>query len=127
VRALSEQDDHPVTLVNSVNPFRLEGQKTAAFEICDVLGRAPHILAIPVGNAGNISAYWAGFAEYATAGVVDGRPRMFGVQASGAAPYAAADADVLPVEAQMIALAPSSTAFATATTIPRSLNEPVGF
>jgi threonine synthase len=86
VRALSEQDDHPVTLVNSVNPFRLEGQKTAAFEICDDLGRAPDILAIPVGNAGNISAYWAGFAEYATAGVVDGRPRMFGFQASGAAP-----------------------------------------
>ena len=62
VRALAEQDDHPVTLVNSVNPFRLEGQKTAAFEICDDLGRAPDVLAIPVGNAGNISAYWAGFA-----------------------------------------------------------------
>ena len=61
VRALAEQDDHPVTLVNSVNPFRLEGQKTAAFEICDDLGRSPDILAIPVGNAGNISAYWAGF------------------------------------------------------------------
>ena len=60
VRALAEQDDHPVTLVNSVNPFRLEGQKTAAFEICDDLGRAPDVLAIPVGNAGNISAYWAG-------------------------------------------------------------------
>ena len=65
VRALAEQDDHPVTLVNSVNPFRLEGQKTAAFEICDDLGRAPDVLAIPVGNAGNISAYWAGFREYA--------------------------------------------------------------
>ena len=60
VRALAEQDDHPVTLVNSVNPFRLEGQKTAAFEVCDDLGRAPDVLAIPVGNAGNISAYWAG-------------------------------------------------------------------
>ena len=71
VRALAEQDDHPVTLVNSVNPFRIEGQKTAAFEICDDLGRAPDILAIPVGNAGNISAYWAGFSEYRAAGVVD--------------------------------------------------------
>ena len=70
VRALAEQDDHPVTLVNSVNPFRLDGQKTAAFEICDDLGRAPDILAIPVGNAGNISAYWAGFREYADAGLV---------------------------------------------------------
>ena len=65
VRALAEQDDHPVTLVNSVNPHRLEGQKTAAFEICDDLGRAPDVLAIPVGNAGNISAYWAGFRDYA--------------------------------------------------------------
>ena len=71
VRALAEQDDHPVTLVNSVNPFRLEGQKTAAFEICDDLGRAPDVLAIPVGNAGNISAYWAGFRDYAAAGLVD--------------------------------------------------------
>ena len=71
VRALAEQDDHPVTLVNSVNPFRLEGQKTAAFEICDDLGRAPDVLAIPVGNAGNISAYWAGFRDYAAAGLID--------------------------------------------------------
>jgi threonine synthase len=86
VRALSEQDDHPVTLVNSVNPDRLEGQKTAAFEVCDDLGRAPDILAIPVGNAGNISAYWAGFSEYARAGLVATRPRMFGFQAAGAAP-----------------------------------------
>ena len=70
VRALAEQDDHPVTLVNSVNPFRLEGQKTAAFEICDDLGRAPDVLAIPVGNAGNISAYWAGFRDYAAAGLI---------------------------------------------------------
>ena len=61
-----------MTLVNSVNPFRLEGQKTAAFEICDDLGRAPDVLAIPVGNAGNISAYWAGFRDYAAAGIVDG-------------------------------------------------------
>ncbi|MFL5769003.1 MAG: threonine synthase [Chloroflexota bacterium] len=86
VRALSEQEDHPVTLVNSVNPHRLEGQKTAAFEICDDLGRAPDILAIPVGNAGNISAHWAGFRDYASAGVVASRPRMFGFQAAGAAP-----------------------------------------
>ena len=86
VRALAEQDDHPVTLVNSVNPFRLEGQKTAAFEICDDLGRAPDILAIPVGNAGNISAYWAGFGDYATAGITTGTPRLLGFQAAGAAP-----------------------------------------
>jgi threonine synthase len=86
VRALAEQDDHPVALVNSVNPDRLEGQKTAAFEVCDDLGRAPDILAIPVGNAGNISAYWAGFSEYAAAGSVETRPRMFGFQAAGAAP-----------------------------------------
>ncbi len=86
VRAMAEQDDHPVTLVNSVNPHRLEGQKTAAFEICDDLGRAPDALAIPVGNAGNISAYWAGFRDYATAGIVANRPRMLGFQAAGAAP-----------------------------------------
>ncbi len=86
VRALAEQDDHPVTLVNSVNPFRLDGQKTAAFEVCDQLGRAPDVLAIPVGNAGNISAYWAGFREYAAAGVVATTPRMWGFQAAGAAP-----------------------------------------
>ena len=86
VRALSEQDDHPITLVNSVNPFRLEGQKTAAFEVCDDLGRAPDILAIPVGNAGNISAYWRGFREYRDAGRVSAVPRMWGFQAAGAAP-----------------------------------------
>jgi threonine synthase len=86
VRALAEQDEHPVTLVNSVNPFRLDGQKTAAFEVCDELGRAPDILAIPVGNAGNISAYWAGVQDYAEAGIVDSRPRMWGFQAAGAAP-----------------------------------------
>ena len=86
VRALSEQDDHPITLVNSVNPFRLEGQKTAAFEVCDDLGRAPDILAIPVGNAGNISAYWRGFREYRDLGRVDSTPRMWGFQAAGAAP-----------------------------------------
>jgi threonine synthase len=86
VRALAEQDDHPVTLVNSVNPFRLEGQKTAAFEVVDDLGRAPDILAIPVGNAGNISAYWQGFREYAAAGRARSTPAMWGFQAAGAAP-----------------------------------------
>jgi len=86
VRALAEQDDHPVTLVNSVNPFRLDGQKTAAFEICDDLGRAPDVLAIPVGNAGNISAYWAGFRDYSAAGLIEATPQMWGFQAAGAAP-----------------------------------------
>jgi threonine synthase len=86
VRALAEQDDHPVTLVNSVNPHRIAGQKTAAFEVCDDLRRAPDILAIPVGNAGNISAYWAGFGDYAAAGRIEALPRMWGFQAAGAAP-----------------------------------------
>jgi threonine synthase len=86
VRALAEQDEHPVTLVNSVNPFRLDGQKTAAFEVCDDLGRAPDILSIPVGNAGNISAYWAGFQDYTAAGITSSKPRMWGFQAEGAAP-----------------------------------------
>jgi threonine synthase len=86
VRELADSRDHPITLVNSVNPFRLEGQKTGAFEVCDDLGRAPEVLAIPVGNAGNISAYWAGFREYRAAGLVDSVPRMFGFQAAGAAP-----------------------------------------
>jgi threonine synthase len=86
VRALAEQDDHPITLVNSVNPYRIEGQKTAAFEVCDDLGRAPDVLAIPVGNAGNISAYWRGFREYREAGVIGATPRMWGFQAAGAAP-----------------------------------------
>ena len=96
VRALAEQDDHPVTVVNSINPFRLEGQKTAAFEICDDLGRAPDVLAIPVGNAGNISAYWAGFCDYAAAGIVATRPRMFGFQAAGAAPLVRRPPDRAP-------------------------------
>jgi threonine synthase len=89
VRALAEQDDHPVTLVNSVNPHRIAGQKTAAFEVCDDLGRSPDVLAIPVGNAGNISAYWAGFRDYAAAGRVESLPRMWGFQAAGAAPIVA--------------------------------------
>ncbi|RLL42007.1 threonine synthase [Oceanobacillus piezotolerans] len=82
VRKISETS--PVTLVNSVNPYRIEGQKTAAFEICDTLGSAPDILAIPVGNAGNISAYWKGFKEYHETKQT-GLPRMFGFEAEGAA------------------------------------------
>jgi threonine synthase len=78
--------DYPVALVNSVNPYRIEGQKTAAFEVCDALGRAPDVHCIPVGNAGNITAYWKGYAEYAQDGVVAATPRMFGFQAAGAAP-----------------------------------------
>jgi threonine synthase len=74
VRALAEQEEHPVTLVNSVNPFRLDGQKTAAFEVCDELGRAPDVLAIPVGNAGNISAYWSGFRDGESTGPRPSRP-----------------------------------------------------
>jgi threonine synthase len=78
--------NYPVTLVNSVNPFRIEGQKTAAFEVCDVLGRAPDVHCLPVGNAGNITAYWKGYVEYARDGVVPSRPAMRGYQAAGAAP-----------------------------------------
>ena len=77
---------HPITLVNSVNPHRIEGQKTAAFEVVDVLGDAPDILAIPVGNAGNITAYWKGFKEYRALGRSAKSPRMMGFQAAGAAP-----------------------------------------
>src|SRR5579859_879319 len=79
-------DRAPVALVNSVNPYRLEGQKTGAFEICDVLGRAPDWLCLPVGNAGNITAYWKGFREYQAAGRTASAPRLLGVQAAGAAP-----------------------------------------
>ena len=86
VREMASDPNHPITLVNSINPYRLAGQKTAAFEICDDLGRAPDYLAIPVGNAGNISAYWSGFTEYAEGGIVERRPRMLGFQAAGAAP-----------------------------------------
>ncbi|MEU1963245.1 threonine synthase [Nocardia sp. NPDC019255] len=75
-----------IGLVNSVNPARIEGQKTAAFEICDVLGKAPDVHALPVGNAGNITAYWRGYREYYADGVTGGLPRMLGVQAAGAAP-----------------------------------------
>lgn len=75
-----------IALVNSVNPMRIEGQKTAAFEIVDALGDAPDIHALPVGNAGNITAYWKGYTEYANAGLSTRRPVMLGVQAAGAAP-----------------------------------------
>ncbi|RCV56178.1 threonine synthase [Marinitenerispora sediminis] len=80
--------DYPVALVNSVNPYRLQGQKTASFEIVDTLGDAPDVHCLPVGNAGNISAYWMGYQEYAADGVASRTPRMFGFQASGAAPIA---------------------------------------
>ncbi|MGI8666126.1 MAG: threonine synthase [Jatrophihabitans sp.] len=78
--------DYPAALVNSVNPDRIAGQKTAAFEICDVLGRAPDIHCIPVGNAGNITAYWKGYREYRLDDLISDTPRMFGFQAAGAAP-----------------------------------------
>lgn len=76
----------PVTIVNSINPYRLEGQKTGAFEICDDLSEAPDYQFMPVGNAGNISAYWKGYKEYRENNVIDHLPRMMGVQAAGAAP-----------------------------------------
>ena len=79
--------DHPtIALVNSVNPYRIEGQKTAAFEIVDALGRAPDVHSLPVGNAGNITAYWKGYREYHRDGLADSLPRMLGTQAAGAAP-----------------------------------------
>lgn len=84
VREMAES--YPVTLVNSVNPYRLEGQKTAAFEVVDALGDAPDWLCIPVGNAGNISAYWMGFCQYHQENRCQRLPRMMGFQAAGAAP-----------------------------------------
>jgi len=84
VRSITEK--HPVTLVNSLNPYRIEGQKTAAFEIIDVLGDAPDYHFLPVGNAGNITAYWKGFVEYYQAGKATKKPKMMGFQAEGAAP-----------------------------------------
>jgi threonine synthase len=77
---------HPIVLVNSINPFRIEGQKTAAFEVCDQLGQAPVYHALPVGNAGNITAYWKGYKEYHAAGKITSLPMMIGFQAAGAAP-----------------------------------------
>ena len=79
-------ENYPIALVNSVNPHRLQGQKTGAFEVVDALGDAPDVHCIPVGNAGNISAYWMGYREYAADGVATRTPRMLGFQASGAAP-----------------------------------------
>ena len=75
-----------VTVVNSVNPHRIQGQKTASFEVCDVLGRAPDYHVLPVGNAGNITAYWMGYREYHRDGVIDALPKMMGFQAAGSAP-----------------------------------------
>ena len=83
VRTIS--DKYPITLVNSVNPYRIEGQKTGAFEICDALGKAPDYHFIPVGNAGNITAYWKGYKEYKQAGVINNLPKMMGFEAEGAA------------------------------------------
>lgn len=79
-------DRYPVTLVNSLNPYRIEGQKSAAFEICDALGEAPDCHVLPVGNAGNITAYWAGYRAYREAGKTGKLPKMLGWQAEGAAP-----------------------------------------
>ncbi len=80
------EKEESIEIVNSINPYRLEGQKTAAFEICDYLGRAPDVQVMPVGNAGNITAYWMGYKEYKNAGKINTLPKMFGIQASGAAP-----------------------------------------
>jgi len=84
VREMSEK--HPIALVNSLNPFRLEGQKTGAFEVIDALGDAPDVLCIPVGNAGNISAYWMGFQQFHEIGKAERLPRLMGFQAAGSAP-----------------------------------------
>ncbi len=84
VREISEK--FPVELVNSINPYRIEGQKTASFEICDFLGKAPHFHFLPVGNAGNITAYWKGYKEYYSFKKIKYLPRMMGFQAKGAAP-----------------------------------------
>ncbi|MBD3378882.1 MAG: threonine synthase [Candidatus Omnitrophica bacterium] len=84
VKELTEK--YPVTLVNSLNPFRIEGQKSGAFEICDRLGKAPDYHALPVGNAGNITAYWKGYTEYRDDGKIDTLPKMLGFQAAGACP-----------------------------------------
>ena len=83
VRKIS--DSHPITLVNSVNPYRIEGQKTGAFEVCDALGKAPEYHFIPVGNAGNITAYWKGYKEYFELGITKNLPKMMGFEAEGAA------------------------------------------
>jgi len=79
-------ENYPITLVNSINPYRIEGQKTGAFEICEQLGFVPDYHAIPVGNAGNITAYWKGYKEYKALGKIDTLPKMIGFQAAGSAP-----------------------------------------
>lgn len=79
-------DKYPITLVNSINPYRIEGQKTGAFEVCDQLERVPDFHFIPVGNAGNITAYWKGYKEYKNVGITDRLPKMMGYQAAGSAP-----------------------------------------
>ncbi len=79
-------DEYPITLVNSLNPYRIEGQKTASFEVCDCLGEAPDFQVMPVGNAGNITAYWKGYKEYKQRGKIKNLPKMLGFQAEGAAP-----------------------------------------
>ncbi len=84
VREITEK--YPITLVNSLNPYRIEGQKTASFEICDTLGTAPDFQVMPVGNAGNITAYWKGYKEYKEKGKIRKLPKMLGFQAEGAAP-----------------------------------------
>jgi threonine synthase len=81
--------NYPVTLVNSVNPYRLQGQKSLAFEVVDALGRAPDLHFVPVGNAGNISSHWMGYSEYLADGIIHEPPRLFGFQAAGAAPIVA--------------------------------------
>jgi threonine synthase len=86
VRDVKERHPTKLALVNSVNPHRIEGQKTASFEICDALGRAPDYHVLPVGNAGNITAYWRGYTEYRASGAIGATPRMMGFQAAGAAP-----------------------------------------
>ncbi len=82
-------DDYPVTLVNSLNPYRIQGQKTASFEVCDSLGTAPVYHVLPVGNAGNITAYWMGYREYYDKGKIKTLPKMLGFQAAGSAPIVA--------------------------------------
>jgi threonine synthase len=79
-------DKYPITLVNSLNPYRIEGQKTGSFEICDALGEAPDFQVMPVGNAGNITAYWKGYKEYKKSGKSKHLPKMLGFQAEGSAP-----------------------------------------
>ncbi len=107
---------HPVELVNSVNPFRIEGQKTAAFEVCDFLGRAPDVHVMPVGNAGNITAYWRGYTEYARDGLIDRLPVLRGYQAAGAAPIVGGEkVDAPSTIATAIRIGnPASWSFATA-------------